>query len=291
MSYSIIMQTSFEREKNLKATYITAGIIALLLLITFLYSWKLPSPPPLVFEEGMEVNLGNSDFGSGDIQPLLPGPPASSQDETSTPASQQASADDNQDVLKDENDADAPPIIKKEDKKPVVKPDPVKNDIKKPVSNKPVSNPTPAPPKPKAVYQGGTANNAGGNNSDDYNNSRNQGIAGGKGDQGKTNGNPNSDSYNGNSASGNGGPKILSGDRGITNVKNYIFQDELPPAKINVQLKISPDGRGTYLGLAKGSTSTDRRYETAIKGYLPKIDFTKADHESVVVVQFIFKVN
>ncbi len=60
------------------------------------------------------------------------------------------------------------------------------------------TNPTPTPPKPKAVYAGGKSSGASGNNADSYNKSTNQGVAGGKGDQGKPNGNPNSDSYTGN---------------------------------------------------------------------------------------------
>src|SRR5947199_362365 len=71
--------------------------------------------------------------------------------------------------------------------------------------DRPIVNTPPKVVKPKAVYAGGKNPNNGGNNADSYNNIRNQGIAGGNGDQGKPNGNPNSDSYTGNGGTGNGG--------------------------------------------------------------------------------------
>lgn len=287
MQYTAIMQ-SFERDKNLKATYLTAGIVGLLLLITLLISWNIPTAPPPVFEEGMEVNLGNSDFGSGTIQPLIPGPPAASQDEVNVPKTSQASSSDEKDILKDENDAEAPPIVKKEEKKPVIKPTPTVSNDKKVTKPNPVPNPTPAPPKPKATYKGGTSNTSGGNNADTYNNSRNQGISNGNGDQGKTNGDPNSDRYDGTGGKGNGnGPRILSGDRKI--VRFYAFEGELPPAVISARIRVSPDGKGQFVEFAKGSSNTSSAYRDAIKSYLPNISFDKSDHESIVVVQFVFK--
>jgi hypothetical protein len=65
---------------------------------------------------------------------------------------------------------------------------------------------------------------------------------------------------------------------------------DLPKATINAVIRVSPDGRGVFVSFDKGSTSTDLRYATAIKGYLPNIQFDKSDHESMVMVPFNFKV-
>ena len=67
---------SFESQKNLKAGGYTLGICVLLLIVLIYASWTQPVEPPPVVEEGIEVNLGNSDKGLGDKQPYLPGQPS-----------------------------------------------------------------------------------------------------------------------------------------------------------------------------------------------------------------------
>src|SRR5205085_12342918 len=182
-----------------------------------------------VMEEGIEVNLGNSDEGLGDIAPQIPGEPAAAKEEVYSPPAQSAPASpvaQEENIQGDENEAEDAPVVNK-NPKPVVRktvptPVPAKpkaieqpvttNTAVKPRQNtQPVTNPTPAPPQPKAIYKGGSSNGPGGNGADTYNGVRNQGIAGGRGDQGSPNGNPNSDSYKGNAANGNSGVKIRSG--------------------------------------------------------------------------------
>src|ERR1700722_11187748 len=82
------MADSFESRKNLKATGYTAVFCALLLIILLYASWTLPVEPPPVVEEGIEVNLGNSDKGMGADQPYLPGQPAAQDKEKYTPPKQ-----------------------------------------------------------------------------------------------------------------------------------------------------------------------------------------------------------
>ncbi|MBS1630012.1 MAG: TonB family protein [Bacteroidetes bacterium] len=57
---------------------ITLGIHALLLLLLLLWHFNLPAQQPASVEMGMEVNLGTSDQGSGDDQPMDVEDPASS---------------------------------------------------------------------------------------------------------------------------------------------------------------------------------------------------------------------
>ena len=251
----------------------------------------VPAPPKV--EEGIEVNLGNSDIGFGDVQPLIPDEPAPDIQQESTPPKQQIAEaiDDKEKELSEKDDADAPELNKPIKKTTPAKVVPTNNPpvVKTNPSTATVINPTPAPKKPKAVYNGGTG--TGGNNADDYNKSRNQGIAGGTGDQGKPNGNPNSDKYDGNGGTGKaGGPKVI-GNRKIINNRFYSFEGNLEKATIYALVKVSPEGKGTFVGFKSGSTTQSIAYKNAIINYLNNIQFDKATDESTVTVQFNFNVN
>lgn len=287
----VLSMQKTESQNNLKAAAVTITVHGILLLLFFFIgiAMTVPTPPPV--EEGIEVNLGNSDIGFGDVQPLVPDAPApESMPETSPPKQQIAEpVNEPEKELSERDDADAPEVKKPEK---VIKPAKTPPTNTPPVvNNKPVSNtvvtPTPAPKKPKAVYSGGTG--TGGNNADTYNNSRNQGIAGGKGDQGKANGNPNSDNYNGNGGTGTSGRPRVIGNRKI--VKYYSFTGDLEKATIFAIVKVSPEGRGSFAGFGKNSTSRSQAYANAIIEYLRNIQFDKATDESTVTVQFNFNVN
>ena len=79
------MQLSFEQEKNIKAGVYTGLICLALSLVFFVLKWQEPAPkvvPPL--PEYMEVNLGNSNTGSGDIPPMSQSAPAPEQGANAT---------------------------------------------------------------------------------------------------------------------------------------------------------------------------------------------------------------
>ncbi len=291
--YQTSTMQSADTQKNYKAAAITFVVHAVLLVLFFVITIAMTGPTPPPAEEGIEVNLGNSDIGFGDVQPLIPDEPAPEAiPETSpTPPQQQiaAAVDETEKELSERDDEDAPEVNKPAK---VTKPTKVVPKDNPPVATtKPatttVVNPKPAPPKPKAVYGGGTG--TGGNNSDTYNNSRNQGVAGGTGDQGKAGGNPNSDNYNGNGGTGTGGPKVTSGNRKI--IKYYSFSGDLEKATIYAVIKVSPEGRGTFVRIGPKSTSVSQAYANAIVEYLRNIQFDKTAQESTVTVQFNFKVN
>ena len=259
------MSATFEREKNMKASAYTGLICILLFLLFFFLQWTLPQIPAPSFGEGIEVNLGNSETGSGDVAPQIPGEPSATEETKSAPpkAAQQPS---NQPKINTDEyaDGDAPAVNKtiKPASKAVTAPE---TKFKK-VNPVAVTNPTPAPPKPKAVFKGGTSNTTSGNRADSYNGVKDQGIAGGKGDQGNPNGNPNSDSYKGNAASGNGGSggtggvSIRSGLDGRRITKLPSFEDEFNEnAKVAVDITVDKAGNVTMAVVnQRGTTTTNQ---------------------------------
>lgn len=259
------MQLSFEKEKNLKAGVYTGLICLALSLVFFVLKWQEPAPtiiPPL--PEYMEVNLGNSTTGSGEMPPMTKEAPAPEQGAKAitTKAATTVSNKINT-VTGDANDES------------------VKSGTNKTIAK---SNDEPIPPKPKALmgkYAGG--NGAGGNHQDSYNNIKDQGIAGGKGDQGVANG-----SINGKAYTGSGGPFVTKGDRRVT--KTYSFNGDVPPATIYAEIEVNPSGVGRFIQISRGSSSNDPKYKKAIVDYLTKISFNTADHSSIVTVKFKFDV-
>ena len=255
------MELSFEKEKNIKAAVYTGLICLALSMIFFVFKFQEPAPtvvPPL--PEYMEVNLGNSNTGAGTIPPKSKTAPAPERGaKKSKLASSKASKINT--VSNDPSDE-------------AVRSGKLKNTTK--------NNPVPIPSKPKALmgkYADG--NGAGGNNQDSYNNVKDQGIAGGKGDQGVENG-----SINGKAYTGSGGPFVTKGDRRVT--KSYSFNGDVPPATIYAEIEVNPSGVGRFIQITRGSSSNDPKYKSAIKEYLTKISFNSADHSSTVTVKFKF---
>lgn len=260
------MSASFEKEKNLKASAYTGMICVLVFLVFFFVQWTLPQIPPPDFGEGIEVNLGNSETGMGDVPPQIPGEPSATEDIKSAPPKTVQDATAQPKINADEYaDGDAPSVNNTK-AKPAVKPVVNPPAIVKKAAPATITNPTPAPPKPKAVFKGGTSTTSSGNRADSYNNVQNQGIAGGKGDQGNPNGNPNSDSYKGNAASGNGGSggnsgvSIRSGLDGRRITKLPSFEDDFNEnAKVAVDITVDRAGNVTQAIVnQRGTTTTNQ---------------------------------
>ncbi len=255
------MAPAFEREKNIKAATYTAIVCALLIIIFFYAKWTLPpiAQPPI--EVGIEVNLGNSEEGLGDVAPQMPGEPAAAkEDNYSPPAAVKSQPTEEENINGDENEADDAPAVNKTAKTTVKHTTvPETTPVKPRENTQPVVRSAPAPPRPKAIYKGGSNNGPGGNGADSYNGVRNQGIAGGRGDQGNPNGNPNSDSYKGNASSGNSGVRIRSGLNGRRFTRLPSFEDDFNEnAKVAVDIRV--DKNGNVIAAAvnpRGTTTTN----------------------------------
>ncbi|MDB5230257.1 MAG: hypothetical protein JWN76_1062 [Chitinophagaceae bacterium] len=288
------MDAHFERSKNLKALTYTAVITVGILFFMVLVSWTLPVIAPPAMDEGVEINLGNSDQGLGDIAPQIPGEPSAAQETNNNPPPT-AAATPVEEVSKevaDNTEPDAPFInTKKAEVKPKIEHKPIAEV--KPKNTKPVEvvNPSPAPPKPKAVYKGGTSNGPGGNGADSYNNTRNQGIAGGTGDQGKPNGNPNSDSYKGNGGTGKSGVSIRSGLQGRRLTHLPSFTDDFNEnAKVAVDVKVDAGGNVTSaLVNPRGTTTTNSEIRSIAVRKALQLKLNAAIEEQTGTIVFDFK--
>ncbi len=276
MANTLLMDQHFERDKNLKASGITAVVCACLFLLFFLVNWTVPVVPKPEILEGIEVNLGTSDNGSGQDQPLVQGSPGPTASNNSSTAQQSAGAPASASEDKnDEKDPEGPPATSKA----VVKvtnpnPAPVKKADPKP----------PAPPSPKTVMPkfGGGTGKGNGNTNESYNKPGNEGDGTGKGDKGNPNGTPNGKGYTG---TGGNGVVQIKGDRKMMYYPSRA--SDVEPGVVTVVVSVTPSGVGTFVDFKSGKFLAT--YKTEIISYLKGVTFNKADHESTIEMTFNFK--
>lgn len=286
------MSASFEARKNSQATMITAGFAALVVLLMFLIKWELPVFEKPVIGEFIEVNLpdepilptqGGGGGGGNIVQAIGPAGIA-----PHTPP-QPGTKDDAKDV-DDDKDKTSLAILKPDNPKPTATKINDNRSVVK-ITPKPVIE-VPAPPKPKAVLgRTLTGTGKGGGVADNYDrnggNGNGYGVGIGNGNNGG-NGNGNGGGNGTGTGPGNG-PKVTSGDRRI--VRYYSFQGDLEKAVVYGNINVSPEGTGKFISIARGSSTSSNAYKEAIMQYLQNIRFDKSDHESMVTVQFNFRVN
>jgi hypothetical protein len=283
----------FESRKNRKAGFYTLLICGSLFLLLFLVSWNLPFNPPVPVEEGLEVNLGNSDQGLGNDQPYLPNDPSKQDQEKYTPPKTVAATKEAlKDVETDDKDPDPAPAVKQPAvTKPEAKKIPDKDLAVKPPRKTVVTavNPTPAPPKPKAVFHGVNGDGTGGNDADHFKPGGNQGVAGGKGDQGGPGGDPNSTNYKG-GGHGNG-IAIAGGLQGRRIRSTPSFTDEFNEnAKVAVDIHV--DASGNVISAeyqARGSTTADATLKEIALRKAHQVKFNTGSDESTGTIVFNFK--
>lgn len=277
-------QQEFESKKNMQASLYTALVCGVILGLCLIMSWTLPPLPEKPLEEGIEVNLGNSDIGSGTDQPFIPNPPAASQQQSYSPPAPVSAKDDNiKDIATDDKDEDAPEIKRP----PVVKKDATRVPEKEVAKVKPTTKPQPeappAPPapKPKVVMpkDGATTGKTGGNDADSYKKGTGEGIAGGRGDQGAPGGDPDSKNYTG-GGTGNSGVRIASGLQGRRVAKVFKYQDDFNEnATVAVDVRIDKAGNvvsATYQ--LRGSTTSESFFKAKAVEIVKKSKFNAVDN-------------
>jgi len=287
------IEHEFNARKNRKAGMYTLLICGVLISMLLLISWNLPFNPPAPVEEGLEVNLGNSDQGLGTDQPFLPNEPSKQDQEKYTPPKTVSPTKEAlKDVETDDKDPDPAPAVKQP---PVTKPEAKKipdKDLTVKTPRKtvqPAVNPTPAPPKPKAVFHGVNGEGTGGNDADHFKAGGNQGIAGGKGDQGKPGGDPNSTNYSG-GGHGNG-IAIARGLQGRKISSTPSFTDEFNEnAKVAVDIVVDASGNVTSADYqAKGSTTADASLKSIAIRKAHQVKFNNGSDESSGTLIFNFR--
>ena len=285
------MSVSLDIRNRNQAAMITAGFAGLIILIMFLLKWKLPAFEKPIQEPGIEVELNLPEEpqtlatgGGGGGNPVhAAGAPGIAKYSPPEPGTNEPSK-----AIEDINDKESTPISKPVVSKP--KATTITNTSVVKAVPKPVVE-TPAPRVPKAVLGKTTTGTGKGGGADDYEQSGGKGNGYGVGNGNGTGGGTGNGTGGGNgtgSGSGNG-PKITRGDRKI--IRYYSFAGDLDKAVIYANVNVSPEGVGKFISIAKGSSNSSNAYKEAIIQYLQNIKFDKADHESMLTVQFNFRIN
>ncbi|MAN59401.1 MAG: energy transducer TonB [Flavobacteriaceae bacterium] len=210
-----------------KSMTITVVLHVLLLVLLFYVGLTYLDPPP---ENGIAVNFGTMEVGSGTIQPNEPLQSAPQQ-QTPPPVTQPKSEIKEEVVTQDTEDA---PVIKKEEQKPIQKEVPVKEQPKK----EPPKKPDPKPDKSttdalssliNGPRQDGTAKGGEGNDSR-------------PGDKGSPDGDPNAQSYYGTGKGLDGDGNYLLGGRKALNKEKFV-QDCNEAGKVVVSIEVDRSGR------------------------------------------------
>lgn len=275
-----------------KALLLTTMVTMALLLMMWLLKWKLPAYERSVPMSGVQVEVNwppdpPEDFqegGGGGGNPVQAAGPAGVAPTVPLPPGETADSR----AIEEDPNSSSPAIAKSVSSKPKAKELKVNSSHKEPIKN----IETPAPPKPRALMGKSVSGSGnGGGTADDFDRTGGQGSGWGAG-QGTGSGGGSGNGIGGGTGSGTGtgvGPRVTSGDRKI--VRTYAFEGDLSKATVYANILVSPDGTGKLISIAKGSSNTGTAYKQAITRYLERMKFDASDHESMVTVQFNFRVN
>lgn len=249
-------RTNTSKAAGLIGTITFHGLLLLLLLL-----FNLQPQQPLPPEEGILINFGDGDVGTGTIEPSMA-------DQASSAAASPSSAkQDETPMTQDFEDAPAIAVSKKQDKK---KPEVKKNiqaststNVKQAVeSTAPVEKPREV--NKKALFPG---------RSTSINASQGEGEGGGRGNQGNPNGSPDSHSRIGGSVGGNGTSFSLSGRKIVGGLPHPDYGVQAS-GKVIVAITVDQNGNVTKATYSpKGSTTQDARLVNAALSAAKKARF------------------
>ncbi|MBW2962716.1 energy transducer TonB [Mesonia aestuariivivens] len=246
--------TLFETKYEKKSATITAIISGAILILLFLFGFTYLDPPP---ENGIAINFGTSEVGSGDIQPTEPVKSAPQQNSSQPkPQPTPVTPEVNEKVTTQETE-DAPVIKKEEEKKKVEKKKP-QEEPKKPLETKTtpepikeVKKPDPKPDKNTSDAMNGLLNGSkkeGKTNGGEGNNQQ-------AGDKGNPNGDPNASSYYGQGKGLDGDGNYRLGGRKALNKEKFV-QDCNESGIVVVKIEVNQRGQVVNaIAGAKGTTN------------------------------------
>jgi hypothetical protein len=287
------MPDSLGEKQRSQAWMITGGFTGFMILLMLLLKWPLPKFEQLAQEPGIEVEINFPpepetpvNGGGGGGNPVqAAGQAGIAKYSPPQPGTNEESKDIDEDA-----DKTAPKILKPDVAKPTATKINENRSVVK-TETKPIPE-TPAPKVPKAVLgKTTTGTGKGGGAAEDYDRAGGKGNGSGVGNgNGTGGGNGNgTGGGNGNGGGSGSGPKVTRGDRKI--IRYYSFEGDLDKAVVYANISVSPEGIGKFISIAKGSSNSNSAYKSAIMQYLQNIKFDKADHESMLTVQFNFRVN
>jgi protein TonB len=266
-------------EKRSKRAGLAGTLAVHGILLLFLILMKLIAPVPPPEQEGILINFGTSDQGTGDIQPT---------DITSSDANDQA----NDETLSEPEPASPEPVSERPvqtqdtDPAPVVNKTKPKNEPKPEKKPEPVKEPVKPPepkPDPRALYPGKKNEGKGSSGS--------EGTTGQPGDQGSTAGDPNATSHSG---SGKGDSGISFDLAGRSMLRKPSLQDNSQETgKIVVSIIVDKDGRVvSATGGARGTTIASKALWDKAEAAARKATFSKSPsgvEQQTGTITFIFK--
>ena len=224
---------------------IIGTIVLHLVLFIALIFMALKTPLPLPDEEGVVVDLGWSDVGSGYIQKEEPPPAILPEKVEVTPPPEQE-----EQIITSESE-ETPVIEEIIENKPQeeVEDPPIEKVIEEVVEEEPEPEPEPEPVvNPNALYQGNQSKSSEGGN---------EGITGDPGDQGKPTGTPDVKKYDGIGGLGDDGISYDLGGRGASSLPKPVYSSE-EQGKIVVTIWVDRAGKVTRAEPgAKGTTISD----------------------------------
>lgn len=224
-----------ETEEEKKSFIITSTLFVILFLLFFYLGLSYMDPPP---ENGIAINFGTTDVGSGDIQPT------ETIQSAPKPATAPPAAASDDDVLSQDIEE---AVVMKETKKEK----PTENTAKEEVKPKPVESPKPSKSTIDALsslINGPKSNGkASGSEGDDN-------LAGDKGDP---NGDPYANSYYGSGGNSTGGGRSwgLNGRKLSASGKEVQKCNEF--GTVVVQITVNRSGNVIAAKYAKGTTNTN----------------------------------
>jgi colicin import membrane protein len=231
---------------NNRAFIYTAIFYTIVLFLFLVLGFTTPLPLPA--EQGIVINFGEDETGSGLVEPR-PVEKVLEQNYTEPPAAQETSENIPEQLTQDFEEAPAVVPVKPKPKKPKTESTPVKKpeEVVKPVE-KPAVNPT-------ALYQG---------RKEDSRSNNSEGEAGGSGNQGSLSGDVDATSHSLGAGAGDGISYSLSGRSPVAlPVPEFNTQKE---GRVVVRVRVDQSGKVAFAepGI-KGSTTLDKDLLAAAK--------------------------
>jgi outer membrane biosynthesis protein TonB len=255
-------------EENKNSNNRTAGIIGTvafhLLALLVILLLALTTPLPLPGEEGVEVNLGSSDYGMGNVQEQSP-PPAEQNTPPPPPPSNDPEPQTEEEIIT--QDVEEAPAIEEEvvedpapeTPKPVIEDtdieaEPMDDEI---IPDEVIEDPEPAQVyNPEASYQGNPITEGDGSN---------EGNTGQPGDLGQDNGTPDATNYEGSGGLGDEGVGFDLTGRNSKSLPIPTYEsDEL--GTIVVKIRVDQDGKViSAIAGGQGTTITNERLRRLVE--------------------------